>query len=489
VRRGFEMSRFAAGLLVILAALSVTYLAFAKRLPWADDYEIRALFSSANELHSRSPVRIAGVDVGQVTRVQRGPGGTALVTMAIRDKGRPVHADATMKIRPRIFLEGNFFVDLRPGTGRAPELEEGQVVPLGQTATPVQLDEILSTLNSSTREQLQGLVRQYSTALEGGGAQALHDGYASWEGAFRGTAITAEALRGPAPHDLSELVAAQARVSGALAAHDRELAGLVTGFARTVGALAANEGAVAATVRELARLTRASPGALDALNDSFPAVRAFVADVRPALRAAPRTLDAAVPLLRQLDGALRPGEVPGLVADLRPALRVLERTQPRLIELFDLVRPVTDCVRENALPALTTPLDDGDLSTGQPPWQELLHGMVGLASASQNFDGNGMAVRYHGGYGDQLVSTGDVPGLGRLVGLSSEPPVGSRPPWPGPGNEPPFRPDVPCATQAPPDLSADVVPASAAGTAGAVARPPADVLAALQARLRGESAP
>jgi hypothetical protein len=84
--------------------------------------------------------------------------------------------------------------------------------------------------------------------------------------------------------------------------------------------------------------------------------------------------------------------------------------------------------------------------------------MVGLASGSQNFDGNGPSVRYHGGYGDQLFSTGQVPQVGQLFGLTSEPVLGSRPPWPGPGKEPPFRPDVPCVTQAPVDLRAGTTP-------------------------------
>ncbi len=38
-----------------------------------------------------------------------------VVTMEIDDDGLPIHKDATAKIRPRIFLEGNFFVDLQPG--------------------------------------------------------------------------------------------------------------------------------------------------------------------------------------------------------------------------------------------------------------------------------------------------------------------------------------------------------------------------------------
>jgi hypothetical protein len=35
-----------------------------------------------------------------------------------RRRALPIHKDATLKIRPRIFLEGNFFVDVRPGTPR-----------------------------------------------------------------------------------------------------------------------------------------------------------------------------------------------------------------------------------------------------------------------------------------------------------------------------------------------------------------------------------
>ena len=54
---------------------------------------------------------------------------------------------------------------------------------------------------------------------------------------------------------------------------------------------------------------------------------------------------------------------------------------------------------------------DPPLTTGEPVYRELLDVTVGLASASQNFTGNGPAVRYHAGFGDQLVTTGKVPGL------------------------------------------------------------------------------
>ena len=65
--------------------------------------------------------------------------------MGIRTRALPVHEDATLKVRPRLFLEGNFFVDLHPGTPSAPKLDDGGTIPLSQTATPVQLDQVLAS--------------------------------------------------------------------------------------------------------------------------------------------------------------------------------------------------------------------------------------------------------------------------------------------------------------------------------------------------------
>ena len=92
------------------------------------------------------------------------------------------------------------------------------------------------------------------------------------------------------------------------------------------------------------------------------------------------------------------------------------------------------------------------------PYRELFSGWVGLASASQNFTGDGFAVRYHAGFGTQVVTTGRVPSAGEpLVGLTSEPILGSRPRYTG--RQPPFRPDVPCMSQPLPDLTAETGPA------------------------------
>ena len=90
-----------------------------------------------------------------------------LVTMELDDEALPIRSDAELKIRPRIFLEGNFFVDLEPGTPEGEQLDEGDTIPMTQTAAPVQLDQVLGVLKTDARKDLQTLVQGYGEAISG----------------------------------------------------------------------------------------------------------------------------------------------------------------------------------------------------------------------------------------------------------------------------------------------------------------------------------
>ena len=446
------------GLVVVLMVAAVTYAAFGGRLPWQNDYELKAVVASGLELQSRSPVRIAGVEVGKVKKIERGPGNTAIVTMAIKEVGLPIHADATLKVRPRIFLEGNFFVDLKPGTPHARTVDSGHTLPISQTAVPVQFDEVLAALKQDTRQSLVKFVDQLSVALDGGGGQALRRGLREWGPAFTSVAIAAEAVRGRLPHDLSGFIDGSAKTATAIASRDRQLITLIDGLDRTTAALASRRGQLERSLPALDSLLAEAPGSLRAVDAALPETRALAIEARPALRLAPETLRLATPTLRQARALVAPSELPALLDQLNPALDQLAPLEPRLTNLLNEVSPVMDCLRGNAIPTLKSPVEDPPHTTGDPAYRELLHGLVGLASASQNFDGNGPAVRYHAGFGDQLVSFGSTPTVGEpLVGLTSEPLIGSRPK--PPAEQPPFRSDVPCYTQRRPDLRAQTGPA------------------------------
>ena len=169
------MTALKAGVLALVIIAVGSYFGFTKTNPFANPYELDAVFTTANNLLPGSPVRIAGVHVGKVTKVvPLGEGGGARVEMEIQDSGLPIHKDAQLKVRARIFLEGNFFVDLSPGSPSAPELEDGSTIPITQTAAPVQFGDILSALQSDTREDLQTFLHEYSKALEGRGARGFN---------------------------------------------------------------------------------------------------------------------------------------------------------------------------------------------------------------------------------------------------------------------------------------------------------------------------
>jgi virulence factor Mce-like protein len=448
--------------LVVIAA--AVYIAFGGRLPWQHDHLIHAVVRDASELQNRSPVRIAGVDVGHVTKVERGPGHTAIVTMNVTKSALPIHRDATLKIRPRLFLEGNFFVEIQPGTPGSGDLPENGTIPLAQTANPVQLDQVLTSLQSSTRQNLRSLVTALSQSLDHGGAQSLHRLVPNMSPALIDTAVTAQALHGQQRGDLAGFIADGERTARALSGHDAQLADLITGLDRTLTTLAQRRGAVAGSVSGLNDVVGTAPGTFAALNSLFPTARAFVREARPGIRAAPATLRLANPLLVQVNGLVGPPELPALLDQLDPSLRSLAKLEPQLGTLLARVRPVTECLRRNGIPTLKKSVVDPPLTTGQPVYRELLDATVGLASASQDFTGDGPSVRYHAGFGDQTVTTGKAPSLGEpLVGLTSEPLLGSRPRYTG--VRPPYRPDVPCTSQAPPDLAAQTGPAPQQGAA------------------------
>src|SRR5262249_53097820 len=143
-----KMSAFATGVLALTVGALILYFGFTKSIPFRHHYTVSAVFPSAVGIRTNAPVRIAGVEVGKVTKIAHAEDGAqaAIVTMRLQRKGLPLHRDATMKIRPRIFLEGNFFVDVQPGSPSSPRLHDGDRIPINQTAAPVQLDQILSVL-------------------------------------------------------------------------------------------------------------------------------------------------------------------------------------------------------------------------------------------------------------------------------------------------------------------------------------------------------
>jgi phospholipid/cholesterol/gamma-HCH transport system substrate-binding protein len=129
----------AAGLaLVLVVALAVVL------WPGGSTTQVRAEFVRAVGLYAGSDVRILGVKVGEVTKVT--PHGDRVVVDMEYDDKYAVPADAkAVVIAPSVVSDR--YVQLTPVFKKGAKLSDGATIHLDQTAVPVELDRIFSSLN------------------------------------------------------------------------------------------------------------------------------------------------------------------------------------------------------------------------------------------------------------------------------------------------------------------------------------------------------
>ena len=467
-----------AGALFVAIVAVMCFFVFTQANPFANPYELKATFDNATNIRTNSPVRIAGVEVGKVKKIEPAGGDSTAVTitMEIGKRGLPIHEDAYLRIRPRIFLEGNFFVEVAPGSPSAPELKSGQTIGLTQTDGPVQIDQVLTTLQSDVRGNLQTLLKGYGAAIYADpapgedddqdadtkgerAAESLNDSLEYSPGALRGTALVNQALLGQEPHDLSRLISGFQRTSTKLASREQALQDLITNFNRTTAAFASESGNLRQTIALLPRVLDRTNPALDSLNRAFPPTRAFAREVLPGVRETSATINASFPWIEQTRALMSPAELQGLVADLRPAVSDLSALTDDTIDLLPQVDLLNRCFTEVILPTGDYKIDDGFLSTGIENYKEFWQTMVALSGESQNQDANGSYTRFQTGGGTNTLSTGSVGTTEPGGGGSAQPflgnfilqPIGTRPARPA--TKPPVNRKKACYTNTPPNLN------------------------------------
>jgi phospholipid/cholesterol/gamma-HCH transport system substrate-binding protein len=465
---------FTVGAIALIVVVIITYFGFSKHIPFTHGFRLNAVFESATSIRTNSPVRIAGVNVGKVTNVERYKNTNAAeVQMEINDDGLPIHRDATLKIRPRIFLEGNFFIDVQPGTPEAPKLEDNDApIPVTQTATPVQLDQVLTSLQSNARDDLQTVLQSYGNALQlkptsqldplvqgKTAAEALNINFNYAADALEGVAEVNQALLGTQPGDLSKLIAGLQRTTEGLGRNEEQLKDLITSFNQTTAAFASRSSDLEATIRLLPLTLQRANSAFDALNRAFPPTRAFALELIPGVQQTPATIDAAYPWIAQAEPLLSPSELGGLVNELRPTTADLAKVTDATLALLPKVDLVDRCVTDVVLPTGNMKIADGPFTTGLENYKGFWQTLVGISGEGQNFDGNGQYVRFEPGGGATTFSTGTSNlGSDPLFANTIAAPIGTRPAFPG--RRPPYMPNEPCYKQQPPDLNG---PAAAVG--------------------------
>jgi len=133
-----------------------------------DFYALKAEMQTAQAITpgQGQTVAMAGVPVGEIDAVEL-KNGRAVVTMSIKAQyADDIHKDATILTRPKTGLN-DMLLQLDPGTKAAGSAPDGYTIPVSQTLPNVNPDEVLSALDTGTRNYLKLLVGGAGEGLKG----------------------------------------------------------------------------------------------------------------------------------------------------------------------------------------------------------------------------------------------------------------------------------------------------------------------------------
>ena len=329
--------------LVVLAIPISAYILDHQRLrwPWEDVIALEAEFRNAQAVApgQGQNVTIAGVEVGEIAKVET-EDGLAVVTVELEpDEVGPVYRNATMFLRPKTGLN-DMTIQLDPGRPE-PGLEgggrlgDGDRIPVAQTTTNVNPDEVLAHLDADTRRYLAVFANAGGQGLKGRGPD-LRALLEATQPTLEQSARVARAIA-DRREKLRRLIHNLRVLSSAAAEKDGELASLVEASSDVLETVGAREADLAAGVERLPGALRSTRRALHEGRGLAEELRPAARDLRPLVRELTPAMVEVRPLLRDAEPILREDlrplvrEATPLVADLRPSVRDLEPTTSDLV--------------------------------------------------------------------------------------------------------------------------------------------------------------
>jgi len=244
-------------------------------------YRVTVNFPEATTLAQEADVRVAGVPVGKVRKVDVGPGTNRTVaTIELERRFAPLRSDARAVLRQKTLL-GETYVELTPGKS-SKTIPEGGSLPNGQVQDTVQLDEIFNSLDPKTRANFRGWQQELAKGIKGRGRD-FNDALGTLPG-FAHDGADVLAVLDSQQAAVQRLVKNTGVVFGALSQNEAQLQNLITGSKRTFDATAANNEALAETIRIFPTFLDESKATLARLQKFSQDTNPLITDLRPVAR-------------------------------------------------------------------------------------------------------------------------------------------------------------------------------------------------------------
>src|SRR4051794_11428326 len=295
-------------------------------------YRVEIDFPEATTLANEADVRVAGVPVGKVRKVEVGDGTNRTVaTVEIERRYAPLRADARAILRQKTLL-GETYVELTPGRSKKTIPENGELSN-AQIKPTVELDEIFNALDPQTRAAFKGWQTELAKGIKGRGRD-FNDALGTLPG-FASDGADVLAVLDSQQGAVQRLVKNTGVVFAALTQNEAQLRNLITGSKRTFDATASKRQALAETIQIFPTFLDESKTTLARVqkfsNDTDPLIQ----DLRPVARDLKPTLADVKALAPDLESFFRNLD-PVITASKTgmPATReVLKGAQPMLAEV------------------------------------------------------------------------------------------------------------------------------------------------------------
>ena len=346
------------GRVIAVAALAVAFAVVAVVVLSGpgSDYRVNARFENASQLVRGNDVQVAGVPIGSVEDIELTRDGGADVELVIEDGQYTPLREGTEAVIRLTSLSGvaNRYVDLMMPPGDPEEIPSGGRLPTTQTASAVDLDQLLNTLDEQTRKDLQGVVQGFGKQIDGR-SKAANRGWLYLNPNLAATSRLFEELTYD-KRAFEDFVVASSKLVTDVGEKRDDLAGLVDNLATFTTAVGNRRTELADAISQLPPFMRRA-------NSTFVNLRAALDDLRP-------LVEESKPVARRL----RPffAELRPLARDARPTFRDLSKLIRRagadndLVELTRGQIPLRDVAvrdvqangktRQGAFPASTSAL-------------------------------------------------------------------------------------------------------------------------------------
>jgi phospholipid/cholesterol/gamma-HCH transport system substrate-binding protein len=296
-------------------------------------YQMTVAFPQGLALAEQSDVRISGVEVGHVVRINHGGDGRTHATLEIAHRYAPIRSDMHAILRQKTLL-GETYVQLIPQSRSAPYLPDGAQLPNSQVEPSVTLDGILEAFDPKTRRAFQIWQQALAEGIDERGEQI--NASLSELQPFAEHANTLVGILASQEGAVRAVIHNTGVVFNALASRDRQLEGLIVNGEHTFHAAAEASAAWAQTWRELPAFEHNSTVALKEIDRFATDATPFLEEFRPAERALAPLLAAAEPFAPPFNNFL---------TSLGPLTRAARVGLPDTKKFLDLTVPLLENFR------------------------------------------------------------------------------------------------------------------------------------------------